>query len=281
MIFQIICILLIIYGVLHKYATRKFDYFKTRNIYNPKPTPFIGNVWDLITMKYAIGPWLKVLYENSPNVPYFGIFVFDEPHLILKCPDLIKQFLVKDFQCFTDRAIAEPTHSEIYSNVLFIQKNPNWKTVRSKLTPTFTSGKIKNLFPHMKQIADNLKIYMKKHCGDIEVKDVCFKYGIDVITKTFFGINAHCLDNDNAKFTKIAHDMFAFSVRNGLVWNLYFFKPELVNLFKLELFEKHITDFIKDAFWKTMESRKDQAVSNTNFVDILRDIRKNDKSFGR
>lgn len=260
--------------------TRKFDYWEKRGICGPKPRAFVGNAWDLMTLRKPIGLWLKTFYENAPNEPYFGIFVFDEPHLVIKSPEIIKLIFVKDFDHFTDRTIAAPEHSELFSNFMFLQKSPEWRSVRAKLSPTFTSGKLKNLFPTINKIAENLILFLENNQGILESKEVASKFSIDVIAIFFFGINAHCLNNENAKFRNIGREMFAFTVRNAFVQTSYFFRQELVNWFKLDFFNKDISTFFLDAFWSTVNSRKSADIKNYNFVDIVMEVRKQDPSFG-
>lgn len=263
------------------YMTRNYLYWKRRGVLGPKPTVFFGNAWDIMTFKKPIGYWLKSFYDSMPDVPYFGIFVMDEPFLILKSPEVIKQILVKDFSYFQDRTIAVPEHSDLYANFIFFQKSPEWKLLRTKLTPTFTTGKMKSFFSNLNTVVENLHQYLDRNQGNLDAKKVCSKFTIDAVSKIFFEINAHCLDNENSKLEKIGTDMFAFTLRNGFVQSCYFLKSGLVHLFKLDFFEKEISHFFLDAFWKTVNSRKLNEFKNNNFIDILREIRKKDPTFGK
>ena len=47
-----------------------------------------------------------------------------------------------------------------YSNLFFI-KNPAWKIIKTKLSPTFTSGKLKKMFELMLECGDNLDTYLE------------------------------------------------------------------------------------------------------------------------
>lgn len=267
--------------ILYLYLKRNFNYWKKRGVFSLQPILLAGNALDLMTFKKPVGLWLKDLYDTTPDEPFFGIHVFDQPHLILKSPDIIKQILVKDFNYFSDRTMAAPKHSDLYSNFLFLQKNPAWKTMRSKLSPTFSTGKLKSMFPVVKTIGENFSSYLGKQSGSLDAKEAAAKFSIDAVVKVLFGINAHCLDNENAAFLNIAKDMFAFTTRNAFVQISYMFKHDLVNLFNLEFFEKHITDFFREAFWNSFNSRKDLETNNFTLVDILREVRKQDLTFGK
>lgn len=275
-----ILILLASLLLIYKYVTRKFNYWKSRGVSGPKPTPFVGNAIDIMTFKTTIGQWLRSIYEWAPEEPYVGIFVFDQPVLILKSPEIIKQVLIRDFNYFKDRSVASPKHSEINANMMFFQRHPDWKSVRTKVTPTFSSGKMKNLFPLVNEVGEKLTQFLNKSSEHIEVKEIACKYAIDVIAKVFFGINAHCLDNEDAKFRNVGRDMFAFTLRNSFAQSSYFFKSALVDLLNLHFFEKDVSNFFREAFWLTVNSRNDVKSNNYNFVDILTEARKKDPSFG-
>lgn len=266
---------------IYKYITRKDLYWEKRGVSYLKPKLLIGNAWDIMTLKKPIGYWMKSVYESSSDVPYYGIFIFNEPGLLVKSPELIKQILVKDFKYFSDRTIASPSHSELYSSFMFVQKNPAWKTSRSKLSSAFTSGKVRNMFSIVNPIGKNLQQYLNNNIGNLDAKSVACKYSIEVISKIFFDINAHCLDTGNAILEKIGADMFAFTFRNAFNQTCYFFKTDLVNLLKLNFFEKKVTEYFLDAFWKSVNFRKDEEFENNNFIDHLRQIRKQDPTFGK
>lgn len=261
--------------------TRNFDYWRNRGVSGPKPIPFVGNAWDIILFKKTIGLWLKTFYDDAVNEPYVGIFVFDEPFLVIKSPEIIKQILVKDFSYFQDRSVAALKDDGIYSNVMFLQKSPAWKPTRSKLTSTFTSGKLKSLLPVMNVVGENLKHLVGSNCGTLDAKEIATKYTIDSTAKIFFGINAHCLDHVNSKFFSMGKSMFEFSLRNGFVQTSYFFKPSLVNLFKLPFFTNEVTQQFVSAFWSSVNIKNEENKNSYTFIDILKEIRKHDPEFGK
>jgi cytochrome P450 family 6 len=56
---------------------------------------------------------------------------------------------------------------------LFMMNDQKWRDMRNKLSPTFTSGKMKNMFPLVEECSKNLQIYVDKHQNeDIDIKVV-------------------------------------------------------------------------------------------------------------
>ena len=67
-----------------------------------------------------------------------------EPLLEITDVDMIKQVMIKDFPNFTNRRDILSERSLVTVNVAGI-KDAHWKHVRSVLTPSFTSGKLKQV----------------------------------------------------------------------------------------------------------------------------------------
>ncbi|KAJ8918367.1 hypothetical protein NQ315_008061 [Exocentrus adspersus] len=236
--------------LLYKYSTRNYDYFKKRNVYFVKPIPFLGSMVPVLSMKTTIGEWLRDLY-NSIDRPYFGIFVLDDPYIVIKSPDLIKHILVKDFSKFSDRNVLAPDHNEVVSNNLFIKKSPEWKKLRIRMSPVFTSGKLKAMFPLMNDVGLELKKYVKEHLGKLESKELSAKFSTDVIAKCAFAINANSFQLENAEFRQIGRTLFDFTIRNGFSQTAYFLKPgwaralhlEFFNIQALKTLKKYISEY--------------------------------------
>lgn len=255
------------------YSTRKYDYFKKRNIQYEKPIPLFGSFLPVLSMKLTIGEWLRKL-SNSIDAPYFGIFVFDEPYLIVKSPKIIKQILVKDFNKFTDRTILAPNHNEILSNMMFLQKSPDWKKVRGKMSPVFTSGKLKGMLSIINEVGVEMNRYIRKNLGVLESKEVTAKFSTDVIAKCAFAINPHSFEMENSDFRKIGRAFFEFTWRNGIVQSSYFFKQGWASLFHLEFVQRWAITFLRDIFWSAIRKREQANVKGNDLIDIIVEMRK-------
>nr|WCC58057.1 cytochrome P450 [Pharsalia antennata] len=270
--------LMILFGIsilfAYLYSTRKYDYFKKRNVHYERPIPLFGSIFPVISMKITIGEWLRQLY-NSTNAPYFGIFVFDEPYIIIKSPEIIKNILVKDFNKFTDRTILAPKHNDILSNMLFLQKNPDWKKVRAKMSPVFSSGKLKGMLSIINEVGVDLNRYIRKNLGQLEAKEVTAKYSTDVIAKCAFAINSYSFEDENSEFRKVGRAFFDFTWRNGLVQSIYFFKHNLANTLRLDFIEQWALNFLRDIFWNAIEKRQQTKIKGNDLIDIIVEMRNN------
>lgn len=155
-----IIILTVLIIIAYIYMTRNFKYWEKRGVLEITPTPFVGNFMECLLLRKAPSYFLKELYEQGKGQPYVGFYIFDKPFLLLRDPEIIKNVFIKDFNTFFDRyASADPNDRIGYSS-LFSIKNPAWRVVRTKLTPFFTSGKLKKMFVLMLECGKHLDDYL-------------------------------------------------------------------------------------------------------------------------
>jgi cytochrome P450 len=102
---------------------------------------------DCVLLKKNIGEQLQRIYNEHSDKPYVGIFAFDKPSLLIRDLELVKNILVKDFQNFMDRTISfEDKFDPVFSKNIFVLDGQLWRHIRTKLTPVFTSRKMKTMF---------------------------------------------------------------------------------------------------------------------------------------
>ncbi|KAG5887593.1 Cytochrome P450 6k1 [Gonioctena quinquepunctata] len=247
----LVCVTLL----LIKYSTRNFGYWKKRGVYNPKPIPVFGNVAEIFFLKKYLGDLIGELYSCTDE-PYFGIFVFDEPFLVVKSPELVQRVLKNDSQYFTDRCARAPKHDKIMSNYMLFQKSTQWKETRSKVSPVFSTAKLKGLFPLVNKESEGLVHYLRINSGVTDVKEACSKYAMNVIATCAFGINPNCFRNEHSSFRKVGSSMFKFSYRNAAAQLGYFLKPDLVDFLRLDFVNRKALEDFCDEVSKIMEERE-------------------------
>lgn len=99
---------------------------------------------------------MKKDYEKFKSYPYHGLYVFHAPILMINDLQLIKQILIKDFLIFVDRVSYSNAEIDPMTENLFFLRGDKWRIMRMKLSPTFTSGKLKQMFPLLKDISNEL-----------------------------------------------------------------------------------------------------------------------------
>ncbi|KAJ3654762.1 hypothetical protein Zmor_013929 [Zophobas morio] len=273
-----VILLSVLIFLTYKYLSRNFKHWEKRNVSFIKPSPFFGNFREISLFRTTIGEHLAKLY-NQTKEPFFGIFVFDKPHLIIRSPELVKAILVRDFNNFDDRNVASAPHDLLVSNMLFLNKNPEWKTIRVKMTPVFTTGKLKGMLPLINEVGETMKKYIENiipHVS-VEAKEICAKYSTDVIAKCAFAINANCFKRDDAEFRKIGRLIFDFRWATAIQQTSYFFLPGLVKLFRLNFMDARASNFLRDTFWQAIKLRQGRMQKANDVIDAIIDMKENEE----
>ena len=156
-------LLLIFFGLIgaYLYLVRNFKYWKKRGVKEAPPSAIFGNFGECFLGKKPLVNVLQDLYECGEDEPYLGFYVVDRPYLLLRDPELIKHVLIKDFSNFTGRVSDSHKTDTVGKLNLFVLRNPHWKYVRQKLSPIFTSGRLKKMFELMLEIEKDLDVHLK------------------------------------------------------------------------------------------------------------------------
>ncbi|XP_063988414.1 uncharacterized protein LOC135168310 [Diachasmimorpha longicaudata] len=275
-----ILLLLIIY-LGYRYMTRNFDYWRTRGVVCVPPSPFFGNFGDFLMGRQSVGGFLKHVYDYSPDERYVGFFGFDKPMLLIRDPDLIKQILIKDFDYFQNRYANAGAHDVLGSSNLFIIKNPEWKYLRTKISPIYTSGKLRYVAKLMLEVGQDLIAHIDslnlKDCGRIiEMKELCARFATDMIATTAFGLRANCLNDPNADFRKYGKEVFRRTFYRSVEQTSTFFAPFLMTPLKFNIFSKRVTQFLRSAVWEAIADRKKSGVKRHDLIDLLIELKNQD-----
>ena len=108
---------------IYALANRNCNYWKNRNVPYVSPIPFFGNLKSLLFLEKNIGEFLGDLYnsEKLPDHGFYGIYLTNnDPALIIRDPELIRNICVKDFQHFSNRnATSDEKNDPVGYNNLF------------------------------------------------------------------------------------------------------------------------------------------------------------------
>lgn len=143
-----------------------------------KPSIPFGNFGDCWTGRSAMGINLYDLYLKSSE-PIVGFYCAFRPMLLARDATLVKNILTTDFASFYDRGVYHNPDDPIADHMLMLP-GQEWKWIRNKLTPTFTSGKLKGMMPIILQKAEALqhKLHASANNSDtVELKELCIRYG--------------------------------------------------------------------------------------------------------
>ncbi|GCB61178.1 hypothetical protein scyTo_0011268 [Scyliorhinus torazame] len=126
-------------GLLYWYSVSPFSKLKRIGIKHPKPFPFVGNMF-LFQKGFFEGHQELVQKYGRVCGYYFG----RRATMLIAEPEMLKQILVKDFSNFVNRMKVVFSSKPLIDSLLFLQ-DADWKNVRSVLTPTFSSAKMREV----------------------------------------------------------------------------------------------------------------------------------------
>lgn len=256
--------------VIYKYATRNFNYWKNKGVPYIKPTPFVGTSAKMLFFQTSIGEHIKELYFQTKE-PYVGFFVGDQPYLLLRSPEIIKLVLIKDFNHFSDRTVARNLEKDpLGSHILFCEVNPTWKQIRPKVSPLFTSGKIKQMFFLMMEVATDLQNYMKNVLHrEVDAKWLCQKFTVDVIASCVFGLKSSSLEKESSDFNEFAKRVFDFNWKRGLQMTCSFIMPSIFKLSDMTFLDSEAAGFFEKIFPEAVKRREESKCERNDLIDII------------
>lgn len=201
---ELIAFALIFFALGYYYVNWKFNYWQRRGVQFLKPSFPFGNFQVAFLQRRSIGDHIRDMYNASTD-PFNGTYNALMPSLFIRDPELIRSVLIKDFTSFQDRGFhCEPTYDPL-SGHLFALSGEQWKTLRGKLTPSFTSGKLKAMFSTIVDCGGPLTEYIEKRAvkGDpVEFREILAQYMTNIIASVAFGIDIDCIKDPDTPFRK-------------------------------------------------------------------------------
>lgn len=177
-------LLSILFATFYFYVKFAFSYWKRRGVPYIEPSIPFGNFGPALRGSRSLGQNMLDLY-NASIAPIVGAYLAFRPVIILRDPKIIQDVLIKDFQYFRDRGFhLDSDVDPLIANLFFTDEN--WKEMRTKLSPAFSSGKLKAMFDTFLDGTKPLEECMKQYAitgKEVEVREVFSRYTTDAIGK--------------------------------------------------------------------------------------------------
>ncbi|XP_023246762.1 probable cytochrome P450 6a18 [Copidosoma floridanum] len=265
---------------LHAYLTSTFDYWLVRGVPYRKPTPLLGNFADLLLFRKCQAEGLSDMYNWFGNERYFGVFRVRSPILIVRDPDLVKSICVKDFSVFRNRGIPVNGAQDPLSAHLFNLEGKHWKSLRAKLTPAFSSGKLRSMFYLLAECSDGLGRLVERRLEPsrggavVEAGELAANFTIDVIGSCAFGLRINALGDEDSGFRRAALRLS----RPGYVATLWRMLrtalPRLYKVLGVQVIDPEVTEFFKRLVSQMVEERESSAAPRRHdFMDLLIELK--------
>lgn len=278
-----VALILVALSVFYLWAKMQFRYWEKRGFEYVKPVEFpFGSIKGVGYREHFSIKAKKAYMNFRRKTPVVGMYFFTSPVALILDLDVIKHVMIKDFNNFHDRGLY---HNPIdpLSEHLFAIEGSDWKNMRAKLTPTFTSGKMKAMFHTVLDISDKMVDYFKKLTETdnvLEMKELLSQFTTDVIGNVAFGLEINSMENSESEFRRMGRK--AFNTPPTRTLKIFFLTcfPKLARRMGLWISDKEITDFFIKSVRDTVEYREKNNIQRNDFLNLLIQIKNHGKIDG-
>lgn len=209
-IYDAVALLTILSTLIYFYVKRLYQYWDRSGVKSYKPTFPFGNLTPVARQSLSFGD-LTTKFYNETTEPFIGVYAGFTPVILFRDPELIQHVFIKDFSNFVDRGFLIDEKNDPLTGHLFAMEGDKWRNLRGKLTPTFTSGKIKGMFTTLLDCGEPLTKYVDNISGaqeSIEIRELLAQYTTNVIASVAFGLEIDCIGNPDQDFRKYGRKVF-------------------------------------------------------------------------
>ncbi|KAK9496564.1 hypothetical protein O3M35_013154 [Rhynocoris fuscipes] len=259
---------LIAYAVYQANEANK--YWLKRGIPHRKPMLFFGNSGKHVLMRQHFTENLLEVLKDFPHEPAVGFYDLTRPILIIKDIELVEKILVKDFPQFMDRGFPLDKRNAIDIS-LFTMSGKEWRALRYKLSPLFSTTKLKTMYGSMAECSQSLTSILDQiqEKEDIDLKEYLGRFAMDVIGSCAYGIDAKNLSEPDNEFRKMGKKSFEPDRLQMLKFAIIMCAPKLAKLLRISLAKTDVTDYFCKIIRDTIDYRKKNDIVRNDFLQMF------------
>ncbi|XP_030754993.1 probable cytochrome P450 6a14 [Sitophilus oryzae] len=256
------------------YVKWKLSYWKRAGVFQFDPEFLFGDFRKELLGKASLFEGFREKYRQlkARNHKHGGVYLMMNPVYMPVDLDIIKRIVIKDFPYFLGHAQNFHPKDNLTMNVFAIFGDP-WRKLRTKLTPTFTSGKMKLMFDTLVGKTTGLETLVRSHIKNnkaLDIKEVIARFTTDIIASCAFGIESNCLDEAENEFRKYGKKVFEPTTwRVFIVNGLPKFLVDICFNLGFKVFPKDINQFFTKTVQDTIRYRKESKVIRKDFMHLL------------
>ncbi|KAJ0177460.1 hypothetical protein K1T71_007469 [Dendrolimus kikuchii] len=271
-------LIIILILVLFLYSHKRLSYFSSRGIQTfPPPLPFLGNLTAVTFGRENFVEAIAAGYNKFKDQRYFGFYQYMVPALVLKDPELIRQTMVRDFNCFIDRGVHIGTDCDpFFGRNIVMLTGSRWRTMRAAITPAFSGVRCRYMAPLMAERAKAVADYLRTHITSkkiMDVNEITMPYVNDVIASCAFGfaVDSH-KDPENCIYKlgikAIVQDTTQIMKMYGFE-NMKF----IMKMLNVRIIPTEVTDQFSQLFKSALKARREKLVQpRPDFIQTLVDV---------
>jgi len=267
-------LLLLLVYIFLKYV---YSYWNRKGFRNVQPKLIYGNFKPLIDRQRSFGTLIRDLYWESVASPYIGIYLFFRPALLIRDVNIVKRILTTDNASFYDRGTYCNKAKDPMSANLFTLRGREWKELRTKMTPLFSSGQLKNMFPTLLREGENFADHLQAAADAndvVEMKDKFLAYSLNVIASVFFGLDVNVLENPKHRFAYFHRLQSQDTMQTRLRQTAMFLCPQLLEYLNIQVFPPKVQKFFTEIILAAFEARETDGLVRKDFMQLFYEMYK-------
>ncbi|KAK9501869.1 hypothetical protein O3M35_012514 [Rhynocoris fuscipes] len=146
-----------------------------------------------------------------------------------------------------------------------------WRALRYKLSPLFTTTKLKTMYEPMAECSQNLTSILDQiqENEDIDLKEYLGRFAMDVIGSCAYGIDAKNLSEPDNEFRKMGKKSLEPSRVKMLIFAILNCLPKLGKLLGLSLNDSDVGEYFCKIIRDTINYRKKNGVVRNDFLQMF------------
>ncbi|XP_014281614.1 cytochrome P450 6a2 isoform X2 [Halyomorpha halys] len=262
----------VVIWLAYKWWTSIYSQWDRRGVQNVPSSSPLGSDASLTLMTKYQGYTLNEMYKKF-STPYFGLYMVRSPFLVIKNPEIISIILTKEFSHFRNRQFLKIHKSDFIFQHLFNLEDDKWKTTKGKLQSTFSTSKLRSMFPLFIKCTENFQsVLLQKEGETINMKPTLKRFTTDVICQTLFGLEANT--NCESEVTKIGQKATDLNLLILLKVAIKLAFPEIAKNIPLKVFPTDVEKFFLKLVTDIVEYREKNDVKVNDFLDSLIQMKK-------
>lgn len=266
----------VVFILLYLFLKRTYSYWQRKGFKTlPDVNLLFGHFKATFAQKESIGLFFVRAYKSTTE-PFLGVYGVLRPILFIRDPELVRTILIKDFVHFSDRGVHCNEDYDPLSAHLFTLTGQKWKNLRGKLSPTFTSGKLKAMFSTFVDCGSTLQNYLENLISKnevLDVREIAARHSTNVIASVAFGIDVDTISEPNHEFRENGRKIFASTFLNAIRFFLKFIAPKLMPILHIKAIPREVENFMKTLVEQNLEYREKNNVIRKDFFQLLIQLR--------
>ncbi|XP_076029307.1 cytochrome P450 6k1-like [Oratosquilla oratoria] len=261
----VITVVVLLFGYCH----HRHQYWQSKGVFVPPVIPLIGHSLSVFSMIENRFQYVDKILQKT-KAPFIGVYECLTPSLIIRDSALLKNIMIKDFDHFVDRRPFDMGNADkAFDEMLFILQGEKWKKLRSIVTPSFTTGKLKGMVPLMQEKCNKLvDLLLREGQEKVDMKQSIARFTLDTMASCAFGVESDYLDNEDDEFGNAAKKFVEPpGFFRGMKFLLFFMVPKLFKWLNIKLFDFDSTKLLR----KPAQAIREGKQWRGDFLDLMVD----------